>query len=65
MSKRKQSISEYLAEIGRRGGAAKVPKGAAKLNSEERAKLSRAGVEARKAKAAQLDNSGHANLADN
>ena len=32
----KQTVREYLAEIGRRGGQVRVPKGTALLSPEER-----------------------------
>jgi general stress protein YciG len=33
---KKTAVSRYLAEIGRKGGKAKVPKGTAVLSPEER-----------------------------
>jgi hypothetical protein len=36
MPKKKSPVSEYLAKIGRKGGAAKVPKGFALLSPEQR-----------------------------
>jgi hypothetical protein len=38
-AKKKSPVSEYLASIGRKGGAAKVPKGLAMLSEEERAAI--------------------------
>jgi hypothetical protein len=46
-----KSISEYLAEIGRKGGKAQVPKGTAMLSEEERRAIAMKGVAARKKKA--------------
>jgi hypothetical protein len=43
----KDPVSEYLSEIGRRGGQAKVPKGAAALSPEEMAERSKKMAEAR------------------
>lgn len=42
-----RSVSKYLAEIGRKGGQAKVPKGAAALSAEERKALGQRGARAR------------------
>jgi len=44
---RNNPVSDYLAEIGRKGGQAKVPKGTASLTDEERKELGRKGAEAR------------------
>jgi general stress protein YciG len=41
------AISEYLAEIGRKGGQAKVPKGAAALTPEERRERGRQAAQKR------------------
>jgi general stress protein YciG len=38
---KKTAISRYLAEIGRKGGQAKVPKGVAALSPEERKERAR------------------------
>jgi general stress protein YciG len=45
----KDAVREYLREIGRRGGEAKVPKGLAKLSPEERSVIARKGAAARAA----------------
>jgi hypothetical protein len=47
MAQKKNLVSEYLAEIGRRGGKAKVPKGTAVLPEEERKKRATEAVKAR------------------
>jgi len=44
-------VREYLAEIGRKGGQAKVPKGTAALTAEERKEQGRKGAAVRWAKA--------------
>jgi hypothetical protein len=49
MAKR-DPIQEYLAEIGRKGGQAKVPKGLATLTPEERRQRAKEGAKARWAK---------------
>jgi hypothetical protein len=41
------AISEYLAAIGRKGGQAKVPKGAAALSPEERRERAKKMADAR------------------
>jgi hypothetical protein len=43
----RDSLTRYLAEIGRKGGQAKVPKGAAMLTPEERRERGRKGMAAR------------------
>jgi hypothetical protein len=40
-------VSKYLAEIGRKGGQVKVPKGAAALSAEERKALGQRGARVR------------------
>jgi len=52
MAKRKSPISEYLASIGRKGGAKKVAKGLAMLSEEERKKIAAKGLATRRKKAA-------------
>jgi len=47
MAKKSNPVSDYLAEIGRKGGEAKVPKGTAVLSDEERKERGRKGAEAR------------------
>jgi len=47
-----QTIREYLSEIGRRGGEAKVKKGLGSLTAERRKEIQMQGVEARKNKRA-------------
>lgn len=48
-----QTISEYLSEIGRRGGEVKgVAKGLAGMSDKKRKEIARKGVEARKKKGA-------------
>jgi general stress protein YciG len=42
-----QAIRNYLAEIGRKGGQAKVPKGIAVLSDEERKKRAQQAAAAR------------------
>ena len=44
-------LTQYLAEIGRKGGKSKVPKGLASLTKEERREIAMKGVAARRAKA--------------
>lgn len=39
MATKKTAVSRYLAEIGRKGGQKKVPKGIATLSPEERKEL--------------------------
>ena len=38
-----QAVSEYFAEVGHRGGKARVPKGFAKMNPSQRKKAARKG----------------------
>ncbi len=47
MAKTTDPVGEYLAEIGRRGGQAKVPKGFSSLSDEERKENARKAAEAR------------------
>ncbi len=47
MARKSNPVSDYLAEIGRKGGEAKVPKGTSKLSDEERKERGRKGAEAR------------------
>lgn len=47
-----KSVSEYLAEIGRKGGKAQVAKGTSMLTTEERRAIAMKGVAARRKKAA-------------
>jgi len=47
MAQKGDPVSDYLAEIGRRGGQAKVPKGTAALSDEERREQGRRAAEAR------------------
>lgn len=42
-----EAARRFIAEGGRRGGLAQVPKGVAKLTPERRAEISRMGVQAR------------------
>lgn len=51
MSKTIPAVSEYLAQIGRKGGLKKGRKGAATMSAEARKTFSRVGVEARRRKA--------------
>jgi hypothetical protein len=44
---KKDPVQQYLAEIGRKGGKAKVPKGAAMLTAEERRERGRKGMATR------------------
>jgi general stress protein YciG len=44
---RNNSVSDYLAEIGRKGGQAKVRKGTAMLTGEQRKELGRKGAAVR------------------
>ena len=54
MAKKKISpVSEYLASIGRKGGAKKVPKGLALLSEEDRAKIRAKALATRRKNAAQ------------
>jgi hypothetical protein len=46
-----KGVSEYLAEIGRKGGERKVPKGFATLTDEERRAAAAKGVATRRANA--------------
>ena len=48
---KRSPVSEYLADIGRKGGQARVKKGFATLTPEERSRVARKAVKARKAKA--------------
>lgn len=52
MASKKSPIREYLAEIGRKGGQAKVPKGFAALTEEERQAAREKGLATRRKKAA-------------
>jgi hypothetical protein len=47
MAKETDPVSKYLAEIGRRGGDARVPKGAATFTAAERKAFARKGAAAR------------------
>jgi len=40
-------VTQYLAEIGRRGGLARVPKGVATLSEEEQSKRGKQAAQAR------------------
>ena len=54
MGKSKQSpVSAYLASIGRKGGAVKVPKGLALLSDEDREKIRAKGLATRRKNAAK------------
>lgn len=44
------SVSQYMAEIGRRGGKARVPKGVQLLTAERRQEIARNAANARWAK---------------
>jgi len=44
------AVSQYLAEIGRRGGSAKVPKGLSKATPERRKEIARKAAKVRWAK---------------
>jgi hypothetical protein len=43
---RRNPVSEYLAQIGRKGGEAKVSKGFAKLSPERRREIAQAAAKA-------------------
>jgi hypothetical protein len=45
-----KELSEYFSKIGKRGGKARVPKGAALLSPERRREIARKAVNARWAK---------------
>ena len=60
MAKKKSAISEYLASIGRKGGAAKVAKGLAVLSEEERKQISAKGLATRRKNAAAKKKKGGA-----
>jgi hypothetical protein len=51
MARLPKALSEYFAEIGRKGGQARVPKGPATLSPERRSEIARNAVKARWAKA--------------
>jgi hypothetical protein len=51
MAKVPKALSDYFAEIGSKGGQARVPKGAAMLPPERRSEMARKAVNARWAKA--------------
>ena len=51
MATKKSAISEYLAEIGRKGGKAKVKKGFAGMTEEEREAARLKGLKTRQANA--------------
>jgi hypothetical protein len=53
----KQMISDVMREMGRKGGLKKVPKGAAMLSPEERAKSARRAAKARWSKKPKSDGS--------
>ncbi len=55
MAKRKSPVSDYLASIGKKGGAKKVPKGLALLSEEERAAIRAKGLATRRKNAAKKD----------
>ena len=57
---KKNPVSEYLANIGRRGGQARVPKGTAALSPEERKALGKKAAEARWGKKAREATTGKA-----
>ena len=50
-----KAVSEYLAEIGRKGGKRKVPKGTATLPKERRQEIARKAAAARWGKNKQKD----------
>ncbi len=52
MATKKSGISEYLAEIGRRGGQAKGRKGFAAMDDEQRKAIAAKGVKTRQKNAA-------------
>jgi hypothetical protein len=52
---KKSAISAYLAEIGRKGGKAKVPKGTATLSPEERSAIAKRAAAARWGKKPRKD----------
>ena len=56
--KKKSPVAEYLASIGRKGGAAKVPKGLAVLSEEERKAIAAKGLETRRKNAAKKKRGG-------
>jgi hypothetical protein len=58
MAKKKSAVSEYLASIGRKGGAKKVPKGLAMLSEEDRKKISAKGLATRRKNAARRKKDG-------
>jgi hypothetical protein len=53
MTKKKSAVSEYLASIGRKGGAAKVAKGLATLSPEAREKIRAKALATRRKNAAK------------
>jgi hypothetical protein len=53
IAKNKSAVVEYLAAIGRKGGAAKVPKGLAKLSEEAGEKIRAKALATRRKSAAK------------
>jgi len=51
MAKKRSAISEYLAEIGKRGGQVTGHKGLAAMSPEQRKAIAKKGLETRRAKA--------------
>jgi hypothetical protein len=51
VAKISKALSDYFAEIGSKGGKARVPKGPATLSPERRSEIARNAVKARWAKA--------------
>ena len=58
MAKKKSAVSEYLASIGRKGGAAKVAKGLAQLSPEAREKIRAKALATRRKNAAKRKKDG-------
>jgi hypothetical protein len=58
VAKKRTLISEYLSSIGKKGGAAKVPKGLAKLSDEDRAAIRAKALATRRKNAAARKKSG-------
>ena len=54
MAKVSKALRDYFAEIGRKGGKARVPKGPATLSPERRSEIARNAVKARWAKLGKL-----------